>query len=375
MLWEKGPVLEQKPKQVIRLIGGMKLASFMTLSEKKFRNFIKETENSSLFKELISTNTNNFKKDRVIKYQRLPWSSLSSSFYELREDIFADKSSLDIQSLLSAKEDAVQTIRNLGIDKFKKYFLSEIPVLDSEIVAECSLSVEEIKKIRDLIDEIFIQTEFHQHPVYDRVNEIYYTKIASIEKDGKGGYTIGYSIFNLYRGRYVIDYGKIEELKKQGFFTEREKEELGTLLWNLGLINNRKKVLHHILEGIIKYQRTYLDSENPFDLKPLTQKYLAINMGLQPSYVCRIIRYKSVELPCGEEKPLKFFFPRRKEIVKGLIKEIIEKERIPKSDQRVRDELREKFGINISRLLVALYRGEMKIPSIYVRKNGKKYND
>lgn len=353
----------QRAKQVIRLIGRIKSANLMELSEKEFGDFVREVKTSQLFKKLIQS-----KDGKVIKLQHSPRTRLPSDFYELKEEFLSDRSTLNIESFLNGKGKIVQIIRNLGNDKFKRYFLNENSVSDSEIVSQCDLSMEETEKIRELVDELLIQTEFFQYPnpTENKIGGIYYTKVASIIKE-KGKYTIRYLNFNLYGGRYIIDYKKIGQLKKQNYFTETEIAELSKLLQNLELINNRKQVIHSILEGIIEYQNSYLDSGDPLDLKPLSQRELGRKTGISPSHICRVIRYKTMEMPWEEERKISFFFPNRKAVVKRHMEKILKEQKNNISDQKLKLELERRLNFSISRRSITMYRNELKVPSSYKR--------
>jgi DNA-directed RNA polymerase specialized sigma54-like protein len=359
-------ILKNKYKQVtqnkiiFKLINRINFANLMELPEKEFRDYVREVENSELFKKLLYS--------KAIRLQRFSDRSLSSYFYELKEDFFPDKTSLDIESILSDKKQVIQIIKNLGYDRFKKYFLDNESIPDSKIISECNLSIEEIKKIRELVDDLRVQNEFFQYsnPTENKISRIYYTKIASIVKDN-GNYTIVYLNANLYRRKYIIDYKKIKELKENGYFTEEEIKKLQELVRNLELINNRKQVLQRILENIIKYQNKYLDSGNPLDLKPLTLRELGRKINISPSHISRVIRYKSVETPWGEEKPLKYFFPNKKKVIKEYIREII-KDGID-SDQSLREKIAKRLNIYISRRSVCDYRREVVFATSCRRKN------
>jgi len=354
----------QRAKQVIRLIGRIKSANLMGLSEREFSDFVREIESRQLFKKLIRS-----KDDKVIKLQRFSHTDLSPYFYELKEEFFSDKSSLDIESFLNGKGEIVKIIRNLGDDKFKRCFLDENSFSDSEIVSQCDLSMGKIKKIRELVDELLIHTEFFQYPnpKENKIGGIYYTKVASIIKE-KGKYRISYLNFNVYRGRYIINYEKIEQLKRQNYFKKTEIKELSKLLQNLELINNRKQVIHSILEGIIEYQNSYLDSGDPLDLKPLSQRELSRKIGISHSHICRVIRYKTIETSWGVEKKLSFFFPNRKAVVKRHMEKLLNEQKNNISDQKLKLQLERRLNFSISRRSIAIYRNELKIPSSYQRR-------
>jgi len=114
--------LQQLPqtKQLLKLIGRIKLAGLMELSESDFAKMIKKIENDPLFKKLFSPSN---RQEKVISYLRFPRSGLAKNFYELKEDIAADRSSLNIESFLDSRKEVIPLIKRMGIDKFKKYFL------------------------------------------------------------------------------------------------------------------------------------------------------------------------------------------------------------------------------------------------------------
>lgn len=346
-------IQDRIPKQNIRLFSRIKSANLMELPEKEFKKFTGEIESSQLFKKL--------KDDRIVKLEKLPYTNSPLCFYELKEEIFSDRSLLDVESFLNGKEDIVRVIKHLGHDKFKRYFLDENSITDSEIAVGCNLSIEKIYKIKKMVDELFIRNEFIQSSASEnKINEIYYTKIASIIKED-GKFIIGYLNFHLYRGRYVVDYDKIKQLKKQNYFAKAEIEELGKLLQNIELINSRKLAVRRILESIIKYQKNFLESGDFSDLTPMTQRELSRRTGISSSHICRAIRCKSIETPWGEEKPLKFFFPSKKSIIKNYINNIYgDKSKKINSDKELKIKIEKELKLSTSRRSVALYKNELQ---------------
>jgi len=338
----------------------MEQANLLEMAEDEFHKLIAEIERSPLFKRL-------YDKDKLIRHQRFPGTDISSSFYELKEEMVADKVSPDIESFLLNKEHIVHQIQKLGLEKFKRYFLfPESGMTLEEIARECNLEVPEVKKINNLIDKVSIMSEFY-HPSSVTSGGIRYSKVASVEKDEKG-FIIGYLSASLARGRYSIDYARFEELKAAGAFTEAGVKEARQLFKKLELINSRKDTLTQILRNIIDKQALYLESGDLKSLLPLSQKELAGKIGLAPSSVSRAIRGKSVDTPRGGEIPLKDFFPRPKRFKKELLRQLLETDKELSSDEAIRAKLREKFGVAISRRLIASLRKELKIPAMW-RKN------
>ena len=349
--------LRQQQRQVLR----MEQANLLEMPEDEFLKLVVEVERDPLFQRL-------YQKERLIRHQRFPKTDIASGFYEIKEAIVAGKGSADVETLLLDREPVVGQIRRLGLEKFKRYFLfPESGMKAEEIAKECGLAVSEVRKINSLIDEFSLLSEFY-NPSAISSGVIRYSKVATVEK-GRDGLIIGYFSPHLARGRYSIDYGRFEELKASGAFTEAEGKQARQLFKKLELINSRKDTLTQILQAVIDRQALYLESGDPKALLPFSQKELAKNTGLIPSSVSRAITGKSIGTPWGEEIPLKYLFPRPKRFRKELLKQLLETEDGLLSDEAIRARLREKFGVAISRRLVASLRKELKIPAAWQRKS------
>ena len=350
--------MQQGLRQVLR----MQQASLLQMSEGEFQKLIVEIERSPLFFRL-------YQKEKLVHYQRFPRTSISSTFYQLKEEAMADPGSLNVESLLLKKENLVQQIQKLGMEKFKQYFLfPDSGMTISEIARACDLDVSQVQEINSLIDEFSVQSEFY-HPSKVSSDVIHYYKVASVDREGEG-LVISYFSPSLARGRYLIDYERFEELNNSGAFNKDEARETRQLFKKLELINSRKDTLNQILQGIVDRQTLYFQAGDSRSLLPVSQKELAKKIGLAPSSVSRAIRGKSIDTPWGEEIPLKNFFPRPKRFRKELLGQLIESDAALSSDEMIRIRLKEKFGVAISRRSVANLREELKIPATGKRARG-----
>lgn len=346
-------------RQELKLFLRIEQANVLEMSEDEFQRLIISLKNNPLFKRL-------HERDRIIRYQPLPRSDLSHSFYEVKEEIAASPGSFDVESLISGKAQLIGKIKALGLDKFKKYFLyPEAGVTEEEIARQCQLDVTEVQKINELIDELSVATEFYDTTAVPE-RRIYYSKVASVEETSDG-FVIAYFSPTHARGKFVVDYEKFEQLLKAGVFNKAEIKEIRQLFQKLELINNRKDTLHRVLLGIGEKQALFLKSGNPKALLPFTQKELATKTGLAISSVSRAISGKSIDTPWGE-RPLKDFFPRPKKFRKELVKQLLEKEKKPISDRAIKVKLEEDFGVSLSRRTIASLRKELRIPSSRQRK-------
>ncbi|MFQ6067018.1 MAG: hypothetical protein ACE5K3_07055 [bacterium] len=364
-------VLTQRAKQVARLMGRMKLAEFMSLPEEEFQKLIEEVENDPLFKKLMRSDP------KIIGYKKLPWTKTSQpKMLSLDPTITPSRDTLEVESFLAQEKDLVSTIKKLGVDRFKKYFLEGVPGITSkEIARECDLPVETVKKINDFVDRFYLESKLTGSLQDNRTARIYYSTIASIEKNN-GELSIGYFSPEMARGIYLIDFDKVERIKKVEIFAKDEIRKIDSLLNKLRLINSRKTTIYQVIQNLIEVQRDFLLSGDFKDLKPFTQVSLSRKIGVNPSLISRSINRRALRTPQGRQIPLKRLFPSEREIRKKLIKEVIEQEKneiqnrsLSKaySDEEIRTQLREKYETSISRRSISDCRKNLKIPSSFER--------
>jgi len=201
-------VLTQRAKQVAKLMGRMKLAEFMSLPEEEFRKLIQEVENEPLFKKLMRSEI------KIIRYKKLPWTKIAQpQMLPLDPTITPSRDTLEVESFLAQEKDLVSTIKKLGLDRFKKYFLDGVAGITSkEIARQCGVILETVKKINDFVDKFYLESKLTESREHNRTARIYYSTIASIEKEN-GELTIGYFSPEMAKGRYLIDFDRFEKIK------------------------------------------------------------------------------------------------------------------------------------------------------------------
>lgn len=361
----------QSLKQMAKLMGRMKLAQFMHLPEEDFEKLLKDLEQNSLFKKLTEPGI------KVIKCKRFPWTRIAQArTLPLDASITPSRDAMDVESFLKREEDVSQMIKNLGVEKFKKYFLDGVPGLPLEKIAEsCGLTPEEVKRVNGFVDRFYLESKLSESAGGNTANRVYYSTIASIEATDTG-FIIGYFSPDVVKGRYVIDFERLDELKKAGVFAGRELAKMSSLLNKLRLVNSRKTTIYQIIQNIIEVQRDFLTSGKLQDLKPFTQVSMSKKIDISPSLMSRAIRGKAIRTPQGRQIALKSFFPTQREIRKRIFREIFEQERRelesglikrPYSDEEIRKKLKENYDIDISRRSVTDGRKNLNIPSSFER--------
>lgn len=356
----------QEGKQIAIHKGRMKLGEFMSLPEDDFQKLVEKIKNDPLFRRLAAPQI------KVITYKSFPGTSLARfKTIPLDPAITPSQDSFDLEPFFSQEKDVTLIIESLGVDRFKKYFLdggSQITL--EEIAGECDLTIEEVKRISNFVDQLYLQAKSTDSPMGERPQRIYYSTIASVEKEERGFY-IGFFSAQIFEGRYIIDFDRFEEIKKAGEFNRDELKESKILFDKLRLVNYRKTTIYQIVQNIIEAQGNFFQSGNSKDLKFLTQASLAEKIGVEPGLISRAIRGKAIRIPQGREISLKTFFPTRKHIGKELIREIIKQEEteiqnkiIEKlySDREIRKKLKKDYGISISRRSVSEWRLDLMIP-------------
>lgn len=164
------------------------------------------------------------------------------------------------------------------------------------------------------------------------------------------------------------------------------KKEISTYLktkyrqidWLKQSISYRTNTLEMVLKVILRKQHLFFE-HGDLMLKPLTLREVAEDLELSTSTISRTINHKFVETTHGI-LPLKFFLQtglkqRDGQVVstysiKKLILEAIkyEDKSKPLSDEKIKDKLKEEFGIHIARRTVMKYRNQLHILSSTKRK-------
>ncbi len=156
------------------------------------------------------------------------------------------------------------------------------------------------------------------------------------------------------------------------------KKRLGSALWLIRSIEQRRITLHNVTQQILDIQRPFLEKGIHF-LKPLTLREVADQVGMHESTISRVTANKYMQTPRGIY-PLKFFFcgglsgqkgedKHSVMSIKTYLKDIIEEEdnTAPYSDREL-EEIFKNQGIDVSRRTITKYRKELKIPASYKRR-------
>ncbi|MBT6053044.1 MAG: GIY-YIG nuclease family protein [Candidatus Scalindua sp.] len=160
------------------------------------------------------------------------------------------------------------------------------------------------------------------------------------------------------------------------------------LLFRLKRINSRNALTFRIINELVEYQNIFLDTGNPRDLLPYSQRQIADVLNkdqlssIDTGWISRLVSRLSVITPTGDQIPLKTLLPTKRNIytkhIKDLLKNEIEdiesgKLRCLLTDEGIGEILEEKFGFKVSKYSIYTCQQDLGIPSAKRRLLGYKY--
>jgi len=251
---------------------------------------------------------------------------------------------------LESRERILKIIRSVGQAKFEKYFLGEVSISKEKVLKECGISSNEYRDIMAFLAAFF---NAYENIPSSRLPTDCFKCVARVARE-RGRFVIEYLSLYYARGLYVINEKRLSEVKTSGLLSEDELNRIDSLLRQIEVINWRKKCIYKIIENLVKIQKPFFERRKT--IIPLSQRRLAVEAGISPSSVSRIIRNKSLLLPWGEEMPLAAFFRKQKYYIINIIKHLRPHPGKKLTDIEICRIIEKKCGIKISRRSVNLYR-------------------
>ncbi len=129
-------------------------------------------------------------------------------------------------------------------------------------------------------------------------------------------------------------------------------------------IQQRAHTMMRLMYHLTKLQRNFILFGDGY-LNPITRASIAEELGVHESTISRAVSNKVVQLPNGHLIPMEKFFDRSLQI-RTMIKQIIDQEPFPYSDNEIVDILKQK-GFIVARRTVAKYRAMEKILPSHLR--------
>jgi hypothetical protein len=322
------------------------LSQVLQMPERDIEDEIRAIESAEDFRSL-----KDFGVLKLNPYSEARWASRRFAGREL----CAPDSALP--ELLNGRGNLARLIKQVGQERFEKCFLKENILSDEARSRICGISPKEVRELRQLIDDIYIQGEFSAAAPLSSPPAQVYSVVAGIEIENSRP-ALAFFHRDIWKGRYEIDSAKKAELLR--ILPKSRRREMELFILRLELIERRKSTLYKTLEALIEFQSDYLVSGNLEKRCPLTQRAVAARLGVSPSVINALISNKAVQLPWGLEAPLKSLMPSAKSILLCRLYDLAE-EYPAFSDAKLSDLLRRLYGAELSRRSVAQYRSELGI--------------
>ena len=265
-----------------------------------------------------------------------------------------------LSTQLKNKENIDKNIKNIAINIVENY-LNELSKKDYKYISlKMNISEKNILEALKLIQtlEPYPAREFDTTTIKYIVPELFIFK----ENDKWQVKTNETFILPLKINK---KYSKI--LKENNFNNDILKEKKLEAQNLISTVNERKKSLKRVGEGLLKLQIDFFENGKEF-MKPLRLKDLALEINLSESTISRISNGKYLNTVWGTFS-IKYFFSKNIKAINGelgsravkeIIKRIIENSNAKLSDEKIRLILKSE-GIEIARRTVAKYRQSMNI--------------
>ena len=337
----------------------MRFSNVLKMSEQDISRLASLLEADPLFQKLCYSQDSEL---RVFSRTRFPSGRLSTSFYEIPPQASEPAASPDIESLVEGHKELVDKIRWIGTERYESCFLNEDGAkTPAEIAKDLNLPLETVYQIQELTNQTLMNPDFF---AFKRASlgaselKVNYTRLAQYESKSGSEIEILFLSPSMARGTYKIDYDKIRKLKLSGTLSESENKTLQKTVTMLEMINSRRNLIYRILTLIPKWQKDFFEASDWDRLKPFTQKSAAQKLNVTPAAVCRAIQNRSVLASNDQEIPMTDFFPSAKDITKRKVAGLM-RENKNKTDEEIRQILKNNFGVRLSRRSVNVYRNEI----------------
>jgi hypothetical protein len=341
-------------------------AQALQMDPVSFKEFVRRVEEDSLFRRLLDVALPGGSLVRRRAFSRVR-DRLAGGQAGLEGASAGTASGFDLGGTLASHAEGVDVLRRLGFERAKALFGLEDLAERRACIKAWGVDDESSGLLQALLEHLAVFGAMATLADMVQPSVASCALVARFERGEDGAFVIVPLVSYFRTERYVIEYERISEARRQGLFTEDESRRLPSLLGEVESINYRGDTLHKILCAVADAHAQYLRSRRDADLAPLTQLQLAQAIAAHPSAVCRAVASRSVLTPWGEERALSAFFPGKRRRNEQAVAAVLGEE--PRlSDREVAVRLQERFGYRISRRAAALYRCGLAIPNSYQRR-------
>ena len=339
------------------LLARLQTVQLLKMAEPEIAELIRQVESDPLFSRMLYPGEPGWK---ILRFQPHPRTILSPSFYEMKEDTLPSGASAEAATVMSDRRDVLDIIRRVGQANFEKYFLkAETEMAKPEMAKTLGVSEAEVQKIRDFLLAYSVQAEFFDPSARQegRPGERV-VRLARLSLDANGEPVFEFRSPLLARGRYDIQYDRLQSLLQTTDLTPQQRRHMRAFVRRLELINWRQNTLYRILDFLCHSQRHFLASRDALKKVALTQRQLAKRLAVAPSTINRAIQGRSLVMPWGQEVLLEEIFCSRKALcvdaLGALEADDVQFDR--RTDMEIQRLLQDRLGFPVPRRTVNSYR-------------------
>lgn len=216
----------------------------------------------------------------------------------------------DVEALLVGFQDVIAALRALGRHIFAACFLDEGGVTLAEMADATGLPIDRLRQFQsEVTDRVVIADLVEAAPAAPAgLNEA--ARLEPVARIGvRNGHLHLESFFD--RVRYHVDEKAVQDILRADNVSAAEQSHWSEMRRRIHWINVRYNLLHRLLEIATSRQEPYLLSGRDEDRGVLEMKSVAAEIGVDTSWVSRLIRGKSVLTPAGSIALRELFHERR----------------------------------------------------------------
>jgi len=164
-----------------------------------------------------------------------------------------------LSEVLDGKKRLVSLIQRIGQDRFEDYFLGGEDHDDAACAKACDITRAQVGRIRELIDQTYIQAEFatiEPAPLRGRIC----SAVAGITIE-EGHPVLGFFNREIWKSEYRIHPEKVKFILDS--LPPTQAQHVRELLGQIELGRQRKSTLYKALEAIFKSQSDYFVTGDP----------------------------------------------------------------------------------------------------------------
>lgn len=347
--------LNPKVLQRAVLVGRVKIAQAIRMSETEWAKILSEVERDPLFQELISAR---MEGRRIIRFKRFGRTGLSSQFYDNQDVNVAGNSGSSLESLLEQRRSLLQLIEKLGREKFEKFFLyRESGNSLEEISNECRISIEEARQLEDFVLDVSVQSEFFHPSALESANSLKPTLVGRIVKNEDKTYSIAFFSPHLARGMYEIDHSTLRRWQKNKRLDRPSAARLRRYIGLLELSNLKQGAFWRVIDYLLQVQKDYLDTRDVAKMAPVSLRKVAARLQFAPSTISRVLAFKSVLLPWEREILLTHLMPGQRRVVLSIMEKMIKSsQQKHQTDSQIAKKIAQTYGVQVSRRTITACR-------------------